>query len=92
MVAVNSERKSPPENAGDAEPSAKRSCHRSDDVAESLAVAVGGSIDTHNILTTPREGDFNERTWWRVDLTPIGSSSPQGASALVKHSCFFARG
>ena len=84
MGAVNSERKSPPENAGDAEPSAKRSCHRSDDVAESLAVAVGGSIDTHNILTTPREGDFNERTWWMVDLTPIGSSSSQGASALVK--------
>ncbi|KAK1746845.1 hypothetical protein QTG54_002189 [Skeletonema marinoi] len=77
MSAVNSERKSPPENVGDAEPSAKRVCNLS-------VVAVGGSIDTHNIVTTPREGDFNEKTWWMVDLTPIGSSSPQGASALVK--------
>mmetsp|Transcript_21198 Transcript_21198/g.32351 ORF Transcript_21198/g.32351 Transcript_21198/m.32351 type:complete len:308 (-) Transcript_21198:26-949(-) len=88
MGAVNSKRKSPPENEGATEPSAKRACHRSDDVAnaESLAVAAGagGSIDTHNIVTTPREGDFNEKTWWMVDLTPIGSSSPQGASALVK--------
>jgi len=86
MGAVNSKRKSPPENEGAAEPSAKRSCHRSDDVAnaESLAVAAGGSTDTPNIVTTPREDAFNATTWWMVDLTPIGGSSPQGASALVK--------
>ncbi|KAK1746850.1 ubiquitin-like domain-containing protein [Skeletonema marinoi] len=44
----------------------------------------GGSIDTPTIAMTSREDDFNERTWWMVDLTPIAGSSPQGASALVK--------
>mmetsp|Transcript_3736 Transcript_3736/g.7973 ORF Transcript_3736/g.7973 Transcript_3736/m.7973 type:complete len:307 (+) Transcript_3736:78-998(+) len=88
MGAVNSKRKSPPENDGAAEPSAKRSCHRSDDVAnaESLAVAAGagGSTDTPNIVTASRENAFDQKTWWMVDLTPIAGSSPQGASALVK--------
>jgi len=88
MGAVNSKRKSPPENDGAAEPSAKRSCHRSDDVAnaESLAVAAGagGSTDKPNIVTASRENAFDQKTWWMVDLTPIGGSSPQGASALVK--------
>eukprot|EP00985_Skeletonema_marinoi_P010950 scaffold5154_cov85-Skeletonema_marinoi.AAC.2 len=41
-------------------------------------------IDTPTIAMTSREDDFNERTWWMVDLTPIAGSSPQGASALVK--------
>mmetsp|Transcript_3732 Transcript_3732/g.7965 ORF Transcript_3732/g.7965 Transcript_3732/m.7965 type:complete len:459 (+) Transcript_3732:78-1454(+) len=88
MGAVNSKRKSPPENDGAAEPSAKRSCHRSDDVAnaESLAVAAGagGSTDTPNIVTASRENAFDQKTWWMVDLTPIAGRSPQGASALVK--------
>mmetsp|Transcript_2931 Transcript_2931/g.3762 ORF Transcript_2931/g.3762 Transcript_2931/m.3762 type:complete len:326 (+) Transcript_2931:42-1019(+) len=44
----------------------------------------GGSIVTPTIAMTSREDDFNERTWWMVDLTPIAGSSPQGASALVK--------
>jgi len=86
MGAVNSKRKSPPENEGATEPSAKRACHRSDDVAnaESLAVAVGGSTDTPNVVTASRENAFDQKTWWMVDLTPIAGSSPQGASALVK--------
>jgi len=71
-----------------------------DPAEESLAVGVGaakiksasytpnpnngGSIDIPNIAMSSREDDFNERTWWMVDVTPIGGSSSQGASALVK--------
>ncbi|KAK1746852.1 hypothetical protein QTG54_002196 [Skeletonema marinoi] len=57
--------------------SAKRSHHDVAD-AESLAVAVGASkfCDIPTIVMTPRENDFNEKTWWM--------SSLQGASALVK--------
>ena len=39
---------------------------------------------TPNVLVTPRQNAFNAQTWWLVDLTPPGGSSPQGASALVK--------
>ncbi len=41
--------------------------------------------DTQILMMTQRENDFNEKTWWMVDLNPIGeTSSLQGASALVK--------
>jgi small ubiquitin-related modifier len=36
---------------------------------------------------TPRENNFNEKTWWMVDINPVGgddTSSSQGASTLVK--------
>jgi small ubiquitin-related modifier len=39
------------------------------------------------ILMTPRENNFNEKTWWMVDINPVGgddTSSSQGASILVK--------
>eukprot|EP00577_Skeletonema_sp_RCC1716_P011776 CAMPEP_0113397008 /NCGR_PEP_ID=MMETSP0013_2-20120614/14127_1 /TAXON_ID=2843 ORGANISM="Skeletonema costatum, Strain 1716" /NCGR_SAMPLE_ID=MMETSP0013_2 /ASSEMBLY_ACC=CAM_ASM_000158 /LENGTH=430 /DNA_ID=CAMNT_0000281515 /DNA_START=43 /DNA_END=1335 /DNA_ORIENTATION=- /assembly_acc=CAM_ASM_000158 len=36
------------------------------------------------ILVPPREDDFNEKTWWMVDLSPVEEASLQGASALVK--------
>ena len=36
------------------------------------------------MLVPPREGDFNETTWWMVDLNSIVEGSSQGASALVK--------
>eukprot|EP00985_Skeletonema_marinoi_P010949 scaffold5154_cov85-Skeletonema_marinoi.AAC.1 len=64
--------------------SAKRSHHDCD--AESLAVAAGASkfCDIPTIVMTPRENDFNEKTWWIVDLAPVEEASLQGASALVK--------
>eukprot|EP00984_Skeletonema_dohrnii_P018540 scaffold8681_cov96-Skeletonema_dohrnii-CCMP3373.AAC.5 len=75
----NSKRKSPPARANNdaKEASAKRSRRNISDDEEL------GS-DRPLILVPSREDDFNERTWWMVDLTPIGSSSSQGASALVK--------
>ena len=34
--------------------------------------------------TTPRQNDFNERTWWMVDLEEFHETyNPQGATALV---------
>ena len=36
------------------------------------------------MLVPPREDDFNETTWWMVDLNSIVEGSSQGASALVK--------
>ena len=41
--------------------------------------------DAH-ILMSPRENDFNDKTWWMVDINPIGGeeTSRQGATALVK--------
>ena len=76
----NSKReKSPPARTNNANKAsdAKRSRRNISDDEE-----VGS--DRPLILVPPREDDFNEKTWWMVDLTPIGSSSPQGASALVK--------
>ena len=71
----NTKRKSPPAKASDdaKKASAKRSHHET-----------SGSSDESKIVMTPRENDFNVKTWWMVDLTPIGESSSQGASALVK--------
>ena len=63
--------------------SAKRSHHDVAD-AESLAVAVSKFCDIPTIVMTPRENDFNEKTWWMVDLAPVEEASLQGASALVK--------
>eukprot|EP00984_Skeletonema_dohrnii_P010706 scaffold4194_cov78-Skeletonema_dohrnii-CCMP3373.AAC.1 len=81
----NSKRKSTAKPNDDIVASAKRS-HQDVADAESSAIAGGASkfCDIPTIVMTPRENDFNEKTWWMVDLTPIGSSSPQGASALVK--------
>jgi len=70
-------RKSPSSKSNANVASAKRTLR---DVSDDEAV---GS-DRPLILVPPREDDFNMKTWWMVDLTPIGSSSPQGASALVK--------
>eukprot|EP00984_Skeletonema_dohrnii_P018538 scaffold8681_cov96-Skeletonema_dohrnii-CCMP3373.AAC.3 len=87
VTTRTSKRKSSSAKPNDqSEASAKRSQRDVAD-AESLAVAGGASknaSDTPNIVTTPREDAFNATTWWMVDLTPIGGSSPQGASALVK--------
>ena len=35
-------------------------------------------------LLTPRENDFSAKTWWMVDLSCVGETSPHGATALVK--------
>ena len=40
--------------------------------------------DTQFFMMTQRENDFNEKTWWMVDLNPIGETSSQGASPLMK--------
>ena len=45
------------------------------------------SVDNAQILMTQRENGFNEKTWWMVDINPIGgddTSSRQGATPLVK--------
>ena len=45
------------------------------------------SVDNAPILMTQRENDFNDKTWWMVDINPIGgddTSSSQGATPLVK--------
>ncbi|KAL7448441.1 hypothetical protein ACHAWC_000627, partial [Mediolabrus comicus] len=45
------------------------------------------SVDNAQILMTQRENDFNDKTWWMVDINPIGgddTSSRQGATPLVK--------
>ncbi len=86
-----SKRKSPAANSNDAAAasSAKRSHNHdgSDSDAGFLAVDDGKSRSTShtpNSFIPQRENDFNAMTWWMVDLTPIGGSSSQGASALVK--------
>ena len=86
-----SKRKSPAANSNDAAAasSAKRSHDHdgSDSDAGCLAVDDGKSrstSDAPNMFIPQRENDFNAMTWWMVDLTPIGGSSSQGASALVK--------
>ncbi len=91
-----SKRKSQPTNSNDAAvASAKRSHLTLEDIYERagasdagiLAVGDGKSksaSDTPNISIPPRENDFNTKTWWMVDLTSIGGSSSQGATALVK--------
>ena len=72
-------KKSSAANSNDAKAStkAKRSRYVSDDEA-----AV--ESDHPLILVSPRESDFNETTWWMVDLNSIVEGSSQGASALVK--------
>ncbi len=77
----NTKRKSPPAKAGDdaANASAKRS-HR--DVSDDEAL--GGDHPHNGVLVPPREDDFNEKTWWMVDLDPVEETSLQGASVLVK--------
>ncbi len=87
MCAVKLERKSPPEHAGaEEDPSAKRTCRRGGDGADTESASASSTNTTNNIMMPPRENLFNETTWWMVDLTPIGDSSSQGqgASALVK--------
>ena len=46
------------------------------------------SVDNNaQILMTQRENDFNDKTWWMVDINPIGGddmSSHQGDTPLVK--------
>eukprot|EP00985_Skeletonema_marinoi_P010601 scaffold4961_cov124-Skeletonema_marinoi.AAC.6 len=74
-----SKRKSPPARANNdaKKASAKRSRRNISDDEEL------GS-DRPLILVPPREDDFNEKTWWMVDLSPVEEASLQGASALVK--------
>jgi hypothetical protein len=77
----NTKRKSSPAKASDDDArnaSAKR-IHRDDSDDEAL-----GSDHQHNVLVPPRENDFNEKTWWMVDLDPVEETSLQGASVLVK--------
>jgi ubiquitin len=48
---------------------------------------MASSVENVQILMTQRENDFNDKTWWMVDINPIGGedmSSRQGATALVK--------
>mmetsp|Transcript_3741 Transcript_3741/g.7983 ORF Transcript_3741/g.7983 Transcript_3741/m.7983 type:complete len:448 (+) Transcript_3741:34-1377(+) len=74
----SSKRKSPPARTNNAnKTSAKRSRRNISDDEEL------GS-DRPLILVPPREDDFNEKTWWMVDLSPVEEASLQGASALVK--------
>lgn len=52
---------------------------------DDASLASAGS--SSGILMTQRENDFNEKTWWMVDINPIGgeeTSSRQGATPLVK--------
>ncbi len=60
------------------EPSAKWTCHRCGDAADTEFLAA--SKNTANIVTTSRDNDFDELSWWVVDLT----NHSQGATALVK--------
>jgi len=45
------------------------------------------SSNNNNILISTRENEFNERTWWMVDIMyddEEGNSTTQGATSLVK--------
>ena len=45
------------------------------------------SYSNNNILISARENEFNERTWWMVDIMygdEEGNSTTQGATSLVK--------
>lgn len=45
------------------------------------------SSNNNNILISARENEFNERTWWMVDIMyddEEGNSTTQGATSLVK--------
>jgi hypothetical protein len=102
MVKTRSSRKSPPAKAsGGAKKKAnaakkkKRTTSGAPSggvVSLSTAAAAANdasSADVENeapIFMTPRENDFNEKTWWMVDINPIGNeeTSRQGATALVK--------
>ena len=56
-------------------------------VSPSSASDDASSVDNAPILMTQRENDFNDKTWWMVDINPIGGddmSSRQGATPLVK--------
>jgi hypothetical protein len=79
----NSKRKSSSVMSSDAttiNTSAKRRSHR--DVSDDETL--GSDHPRAVVVITPRENDFNEKTWWMVDLDPIDETSLQGATALVK--------
>jgi len=55
--------------------------------ARSGGGVVSPPSDEAPMFMTHRENDFNEKTWWMVDINPIGGeeeTSRQGATALLK--------
>lgn len=55
------------------------------DISDEESLSSSSDTNTSSVVT-PRENEFNSKTWWRVDLSPVKGSptSPQGATALVK--------
>ncbi len=90
----NSRKKAPPakkssSGSGGAKKKISHSSHHNSYVVSSPPSADddASSVDNAQILMTQRENDFNDKTWWMVDINPIGgeeTSSRQGATALVK--------
>jgi hypothetical protein len=91
----NSRKKAPPAKKSSGSGGAKKKgkishpSHRNSHVVSSPSSADddASSVDNTQILMTERENDFNDKTWWMVDINPIGgddTSSRQGATALVK--------
>ncbi len=76
-------------NTGNNSSSRKRAALHDPRACSSVSSASGdaSSVDNAPILMTQRENDFNDKTWWMVDINPIGGedmSSRQGATPLVK--------
>ena len=91
----NSRKKAPPAKKSPSYRGAKKKfshpSHRNSHVVSSPSSADDdaslASAGSSGILMTQRENDFNEKTWWMVDINPIGgeeTSSRQGATPLVK--------
>ncbi|KAL7455145.1 hypothetical protein ACHAWC_006729 [Mediolabrus comicus] len=76
-------------NTGNNSSSRKRAALNDPRACSSISSASddASSADNAQILMTQRENDFNDKTWWMVDINPIGGedmSSRQGATPLVK--------
>ncbi len=76
-------------NTGNNSSSRKRAALHDPRACSSVSSASddASSVDNAPILMTQRENDFNDKTWWMVDINPIGgddTSSRQGATPLVK--------